>query len=139
MAKETEMKPFLRRKALSPSIDITPLIDVVFQLLLFFILTSAIVQPNIQLDLPESARELNRTEVDIVVSVTNDGSIYLNNALIKIEEFQSLLNNVLAENPDAKVILRGDKETRYGNLFSVLDLIESSNAKDFSLAYEVQN
>ena len=129
----------MRRKPLSPSIDITPLIDVVFQLLLFFILTSAIVQPNIPIELPESAREYERAEVDIIITVNNEGNIFFNDNPVPFEELETVLNAALAETPQAKVILRGDKETRYGNLFNVLDVIESSNVKNFSLAYEIRN
>jgi biopolymer transport protein ExbD len=132
------MKPFLRRKPQSGGIDITPLMDIVFQLLLFFILTSAFLQPSLPLDLPDSRREHEKTEADMVVSVDGEGRVFLNDEPVPVETLEPALRRLVLENPDARVILRGDRQVRYGSFFEILDTIRGAGIKTVSLAYEEQ-
>jgi biopolymer transport protein ExbD len=133
------MKPFLRRKPQSSSIDITPLIDIVFQLLLFFILTSAMLQPSLPLDLPGSPQKNEGTEADLVISIDAEGGIFLNDAPASLAMVEPAVFALVREKPDAAVILRGDKQVQYGSFFEVLDTIRNAGIKTLSLAYEEQN
>ncbi|MDR0587010.1 MAG: biopolymer transporter ExbD [Treponema sp.] len=132
------MKPFLRRKTSSAGIDITPLMDIVFQLLLFFVLTSAFLEPGLPLELPRSSMENERTETDMVISIDEAGRIFLNDAPSSLETVETAVSSLVRENPDAGVILRGDKQVRYGGFFEVLDIIRNAGIKTISLAYENQ-
>jgi biopolymer transport protein ExbD len=134
------MKPFLRRKTQSEGIDITPLMDIVFQLLLFFILTSAFLQPSLALDLPESEREHEQTEADMIVSVDGEGRVFINEAPVPspVETIEPALRSLVLEKPDAVVILRGDRQVRYGSFFEILDTIRNAGIKTVNLAYEEQ-
>jgi biopolymer transport protein ExbD len=133
------MKPFLRRKNQSASLDITPLMDIVFQLLLFFILTSAMLQPSLPLDLPGSLQKNEGTEADMVISIDAGGQIFLNDAPVSLQTITPAISALVREKPDAAVILRGDKLVRYGSFFEVLDIIRGANIKTLSLAYEEQD
>jgi biopolymer transport protein ExbD len=130
------MKPFLRRKPQSSGIDITPLMDIVFQLLLFFILTSAMLQPSLPLDLPGSPQKNEGTEADLVISIDAEGRIFLNDAPAPLEAVEPAIAALIREKPDAAVILRGDKLVQYGSFFEVLDTIRNGGIKTLSLAYE---
>jgi biopolymer transport protein ExbD len=130
------MKPFLRRKPQSSSIDITPLIDIVFQLLLFFILTSAMLQPSLPLDLPGSPQKNEGSEADLVISIDAGGRIFLNDVPAPPEAVEPAIAALVQKKPDAAVILRGDKLVQYGSFFEVLDTIRSGGVKTLSLAYE---
>jgi biopolymer transport protein ExbD len=130
------MKPFLRRKPQSSSIDITPLMDIVFQLLLFFILTSAMLQPSLPLDLPGSPQKNEGTEADLVISIDAGGRIFLNDIPAPLEEVESAITALAREKPGAAVILRGDKLVQYGSFFEVLDTIRNGGITTLSLAYE---
>ncbi|MDR2258487.1 MAG: biopolymer transporter ExbD [Treponema sp.] len=133
------MKPFLRRKPQSAGIDITPLIDIVFQLLLFFILTSAMLQPSLPLDLPGSSKKNEGTEADMVISIDAEGRIFLNDAPGSPETVGAAISALIREKPDAAVILRGDKLVQYGSFFEVLDTIRNAGVKTLSLAYEEES
>jgi biopolymer transport protein ExbD len=134
------MKRFLRPKPQSEGIDITPLMDIVFQLLLFFILTSAFLQPSLPLDLPGSSREPEQAEADMVVSVDGNGRVFLNEDAVPapIETIEPALRRLVTEKPDAVVILRGDRQVRYGSFFEILDTIRNVGIKTVNLAYEEQ-
>jgi biopolymer transport protein ExbD len=117
-------------------IDITPLIDIVFQLLLFFILTSAMLQPGLPLDLPGSKEKNEGTEADLVISINAEGGIFLNETPVSLEMVEPAVSSLAGENPDAAVILRGDRQVRYGRFFEVLDIIRSTGIKTLNLAYD---
>jgi biopolymer transport protein ExbD len=130
------MKTFLRRKAPSLGIDITSLMDIVFQLLLFFILTSAMLQPSLPLELPGSSQEQSGTEADLVISVDAAGQVYFNDVPTDREALEPALRGFVSENPDGAVILRGDKQAGYGDFFTVLDIARNVGVRTLHLAYE---
>jgi biopolymer transport protein ExbD len=130
------MKSFAR-KAVQPSeVNITPLLDIVFQLLLFFILTSALVQPAIELDLPESSRSSEYLEADLVISVDKEGRIYFNDRNIELEEVEPALRSFAARNSGGEVIFRADGALPYKSFFSILEASGTAGIENFHLAYE---
>jgi biopolymer transport protein ExbD len=134
------MKSFAR-KTVPPfgaagGVDITPLLDIVFQLLLFFILTSALVSPSIELDLPESSQSNETIEADLVISADKEGRIFFNDRIVRQEEIEPSLRIFTAQNKDGTVILRVDSELAYGNFFSILDASRNAGIKNLHLAHE---
>jgi biopolymer transport protein ExbD len=113
--------------------------DIVFQLLLFFILTSAMLQPSLPLDLPESPQKNEGTEADMVISIDAGGQIFINDVPVSLEAVEPAIAALIRGKPDAAVILRGDKLVQYGSFFEVLDAIRGADVKTLSLAYEEQN
>jgi biopolymer transport protein ExbD len=130
------VKSFARKTVQAAGVDITPLLDVVFQLLLFFILTSALVQPSIELDLPESNQNNEALEADLVISVDREGRVFFNDRIVGIEEVESSLRSFIAQNSNRNVILRVDNAAAYGNFFSILDASRNAGIKNLHLAYE---
>jgi biopolymer transport protein ExbD len=130
------MKAFARKNTEAVGIDIAPLLDVVFQLLLFFILTSALVQPGIELDLPESKQSNEVLEADFVISVDREGRVFLNDRMVNVEEVESSLRFFSAQNNNGNVIVRVDGAAAYGNFFSILDASRNAGIKNLHLAYE---
>jgi biopolymer transport protein ExbD len=130
------MKSFSKKTTLSSNVDITPLLDVVFQLLLFFILTSALVSPSIDLDLPESNGSDDALEADLIISLDKEGRIFLNERSVSLEELESSLRIFSAQNSNAVVILRADSALPYGNFFSILNASRNAGINNLDLAYE---
>jgi biopolymer transport protein ExbD len=130
------MKPFARRKTEAVGVDITPLLDVVFQLLLFFILTSALVQPGIELDLPESNQSNESPEADLVISVDKEGRVFFNDKIVDIEEVETSLRFFAMQNSNRNVILRVDSAAPYSKFFSVLDASRNAGIENLHLAHE---
>jgi biopolymer transport protein ExbD len=130
------MKCFARKTVQTSGVDITPLLDVVFQLLLFFILTSALVQPSIELDLPESEQSSESLEADLVISADKEGHIFFNEKLVSLEEVESAFRSFAAQNSGGNVILRVDSAASYGRFFSILDASRNAGIKNLHLAYE---
>jgi biopolymer transport protein ExbD len=114
----------------------TPLLDIVFQLLLFFILTSAMLQPSLELELPQSNQQDENVEPDLIISIDKDDRLFLNDAPSNLVEAEQTLRALAADKPNSVVILRGDSALRYGKFFEVLDLARNAGIKTLNLAYE---
>jgi biopolymer transport protein ExbD len=130
------MKSFARKTDQTAGVDITPLLDVVFQLLLFFILTSALAQPTIEIDLPESGRSSEYLEADLVISADREGRIYVNDRNVALEEIEGALRAFAARDSGGEVIFRADGALSYKNFFSILEASGNAGIENFHLAYE---
>jgi biopolymer transport protein ExbD len=130
------VKSFTRKAVQTAGVDITPLLDIVFQLLLFFILTSALAQPGIELELPESDQSNEALEADLVISVDREGRVFFNDLVVSLEEVEPSLRSFAAQNSDGNVILRVDNTASYGKFFSILDASRNAGINNLHLAYE---
>lgn len=117
-----------RRKKVMIDLNIAPLIDVVFQLLLFFALTSYIVaNPGIEISLPKahSAVTVPRNTIEIYITGTN--TIYCNAAKVEL----SALQKMLALSAGSKTVaLKADKTVQLGLIVQVIDVIKQTQVKD---------
>jgi biopolymer transport protein ExbD len=131
------MDPFLipaRRKS-AFHIDVVPLIDVVFVILIFTILSSTLArQTGVDVDKPQaqSAGDLNRQSV--LVAITRDGNIHVNERQVDLESLREVLKRLLAQSATGEVILIADRESQTGILVSVMDACNLSGAKKISVA-----
>jgi biopolymer transport protein ExbD len=113
--------------------------DIVFQLLLFFVLTSAFLQPGLPLELPQSPRENEQTQADITISIDDREQIFLNDLPSSLEEVESAMLALSRERPQAAVILRGDRRVSYSGFFEVLDTVRGAGITRITLAYAEQD
>lgn len=121
-----------------PRIDISPLIDVVFQLLLFYAVTTQFVaDERLLLQLPE-ARTAEQTvqpavEVSEVV-VTAQGEILMGGRTVSVAELEDALRRSVASDPDRTLTIRGDRGADYGTVIRVLDVARDIGARRINLA-----
>ena len=102
-------------------IDIAPLIDIVFQLLIFFMLTSSFVmQPGIKVNLPKAitSEVVNQENIEVVVSAEN--VIYLNGKVLTSQELNSLLNQVAKRKQP--ILIKADKRASLGRVVEIWDM-----------------
>ena len=132
------MKPFIRHKKTSMALDMAPLIDVVFMLLLFFILTSSFIRPSIALNMPEASNKEKLEKQDIILSVDKDNNIYLNRQKVSLNELEGLLKQKLAHSKGKRIIFQGDENILYKKFVNVLDIVKRSGVKDINIAHEVK-
>lgn len=131
------MKSFLipsRRKS-GFHIDVVPLIDVVFVILIFNIMSSTLTQQTgVDVDKPsaQSAGELNRQS--ILIAVTRDGLIHVNERQVAPGGLQDVLRTLLANNASGEVVIVADRESSTGILVGVMDACNLAGAKKISVA-----
>jgi len=128
---------FERRKRVLLRTNIAPLVDVVFLLLLFFMVTSRImVSPSIEVTLPESETADTTTTEAIVILVTAEGGLYIGDKQISMHEVESVLRRELTRIPDCPVTIRADEKISLNLLVKVIDEVKLAGATTFTIATE---
>ena len=125
-----------------PRIEMLPLIDIVFLLLVFFIyaMLSMAVHRSLPVSLPVSAAAQITKEVNIVVSVRPNGDVYLDNVSISRNELQAALlerNEGSGAGKSVRVDLFADMNLPYQELYRILDIIRSAGIENVSLQAEI--
>ena len=117
-------------------IDMTPMIDIVFQLLIFFLLTSIYAKPVLPVNLPEASSSIVKEETDITISIDNSKQIYLNNRLIPDNRLRIEMQKLLENRTDKSVHLMADKNVDFGRVIDVMDKAKQAGAGDISVVTE---
>jgi biopolymer transport protein ExbD len=131
------MEPFMipTKKRGGFELNVVPLIDVVFVLLIFTILTSSLTkETGVSVDKPQaqSAGELNRQS--ILVAITREGTVHVNERQVDMESLQDVLRRMLSENALGEVVLIADRDSNTGLLVAVMDACNLAGAKKISVA-----
>ncbi len=125
---------FERRKQFTALLDIAPLVDVIFLLLLFFMLTSRMVsEPAIMIDLPDSSTAEVQTPSEVVISISDQGEIFLGEESISQDDLADTLRVRLRQENNPVVHLRADQEVEVGLLIRVVDSVKLSGCSSFSI------
>ena len=115
-------------------IDMTPLIDVVFLLLIFFMLTFAIQGQGLTISLPQGAKTEQKNEVkDLIVKINQDNSLRLNDKHIMIDSLRDTLEELVRSRSNKLVIIDSGPRVKYGLFAQVLDISREAGAENFSI------
>ena len=120
-----------RRKV---DLDITPLIDVLFMLIIFFVLTTSFVQGKVEVDLPQGEGTPPREGRTLLVSVRADGTILWDGVPAASVDVPVLAARAMAESRD--VLLAGDRTAPYGAVAELLELLRGEGVDSASLALQ---
>ena len=118
------------------SLDLTPLIDVVFLLLIFFMVSTVFIDFKRQMDISlPSSKSSAPSEVlePVKVELTVDRQIFLNGEKISLEEFESALSRI-SPSKKKSAIIRADKNLPYGNVIKVMGMLQSAKILDIGVA-----
>ncbi|MBN2069051.1 MAG: biopolymer transporter ExbD [Opitutales bacterium] len=118
--------------------DLTPLIDVIFQLLVFFILTSSFLYPNLSLTLPQTERQAEATEKQplLVVNVDSSGGVFINSTAVPLEHLETELGKMLQGQSKKQVHLRADKSTPYEEVLRIMVSARNAGAENIYFIHE---
>ncbi len=125
-------------KSESPGFQMAPMIDIVFLLLIFFMVASIYAQweSKIGINVPtaDSGVDASRTPGEIIINLDKDGNIYINSMSFTPEKLQDLLGQIAETFKGHPVIIRGDKETDYENVITVIDICRKVDIWNISFA-----
>jgi biopolymer transport protein ExbD len=124
-------REFTRR----PRIEMIPLIDVVFLLLVFFIysMLSMTIHRGLPVNLPTASTSMVDKEAFITITVQQDGGLFLDDRAVDTRDLASLLMQEKQKDPDVQVYLRADKEVSYQRAVEVMDLVRSAGIHKLAL------
>ena len=130
---------FEGRKKISTHLNIAPLIDVVFLLLIFFMLSSHFVtQPGIKITLPSAVTAKLHPEEDIIISVTENNNLYLNEKIVTLENLLEQLKIEIARTERKTVIVKADEKVDLGLAVKVMDLARQADAERLIISTKLQ-
>jgi biopolymer transport protein ExbD len=119
------------------SISITPLVDTMLVILIFVLLLGALaVQSGIRVRLPEAATQDRESAQEVVLVLTRDDRLYLNDDPVEIAQLDARLRERLQARSDTVVIIRADKEVMHGRVVEVMDIAKNAGAARLSIATE---
>ncbi|MDH4100483.1 MAG: biopolymer transporter ExbD [Nitrospirota bacterium] len=124
-----------------PRIEIIPMIDVMFFLLVFFMVASLsmVAQKGIGVNLPEAGTTaaVNKNE-RVVVSVTADNRVFYNKEACTVEMVRTRIAKEVKDNPQVMVVLQADKDVKHGRVVEVMDAIKAAGATKMAVATDAK-
>jgi biopolymer transport protein ExbD len=118
-------------------LNITPLLDLAFVLLVIFIITTTPIVNDLDLNLPTASRhQKDPPRKANYISVQSDGKIFMNTKEVKEGDLQPLLATLRMDDPDLNIVIRGDGKTKYRQIRVVLDACQQANVAKVDLATE---
>ena len=130
------MDQIVRQRRPSLSIELSPLIDCVFLLLIFFMLSSTMLAPAIELDLPSASLAGDVQSPEIVVTVDSSGRMLLNAEEIPVEELSARLSAMVSGSRRKVVSYRGDSGSDHATFVRVLEAAEAAGADHVDVVYD---
>ena len=126
-----------RRKSLLTPVDLTPMIDVVFQLIIFFLVsTTFAILPGISVKLPESETSENTSNLGITITAEKNGNIYFNDKKVNFETLSFELNSFDVKSikkEEFPVTLEADSDVKNGTIVQIFDIIRKNGYASVNL------
>lgn len=122
------------------SLDMTPMIDIVFQLLIFFMVTTTFSQASsntsgIEVNLPKATtKEVQQQADDIVVALTTDGKLIIDGAEYRPDQLRDRLTALSKSKPGASVIVQADISVHHGKVVEIMDIAKSAGIQRIGIA-----
>jgi biopolymer transport protein ExbD len=118
--------------------QIAPMVDIVFLLLIFFLVTWNFARYETELDVKvptaKEGQDSRRAAGEVIINVKSDGSIVMNRRTMSVDELTSTLRKISGLYPDQAVILRGDQDADYRHIVAVLDICRAANIWNVAFA-----
>jgi biopolymer transport protein ExbD len=118
-------------------IDLTPMLDVVFIMLIFFIVTASFIkEAGVEVNRPEASTSQPKKNVNILIAVSATNEIWMDQRRIDVRAVRANIERLHAENPKGAVVIQADNESNTETVVAVLDAAREAGVYDVSLATE---
>jgi biopolymer transport protein ExbD len=119
------------------TIDLTPMLDVTFNMLIFFIVTASFVkEAGIEVNRPAAVTAERQERGSILVAITESGQVWIDKRNVDIRSVRANIERLHAENPQAGVVIQADKDSKNGILVQVMDAAREAGVLNVSIAAE---
>lgn len=121
------------------SIDLTPMLDVVFILLIFFIVsTSFVKESGIQVSRPSAKSATKKERANLMVAISEGGEVWIQKRKVDVASVRANIERLHAESPEGQVVVQADKDSRNGLLVEVMDQIRMAGVENISIAAKIE-
>ncbi len=127
---------FRRTRREPPRVDLTPLIDIIFQLVLFFMVSTTFISaPGFKVDLPRASSDMMvREQDDLQIWMTNEGGIFVDREPVDFEGLIQILGAQARTDPSTLVVIKADMEVGHGKVVTLMDLARSAGLNRLAIA-----
>lgn len=117
------------------TIDMTPMLDVVFIMLIFFIVTASFVkEAGIDVNRPDAPTAVKKERANILIAINENGEVWIDKRRVDVRAVQANIERLKAENPQGSVVIQADKKANVDTLVKVMDASRAAGAYDVSIA-----
>ncbi len=117
------------------TIDMTPMLDVVFIMLIFFIVTSSFIkEAGIQVIKPEAETAVKKQRASILIAINSSNEIWIDRRVVDESALTPVISQLYAENPKGSVVVQADKESDAEHVLMVLDAARKAGVNDIAVA-----
>ncbi|MCC2606983.1 ExbD/TolR family protein [Planctobacterium marinum] len=125
------------RQTQQAELDMTPMLDIVFIMLIFFIVTTSFVKESgVDVNAPQ-AQSAQPQNANIFVAITAEGDIWIDNRLVDIRSVRSIVARLHAESPESTVVIQSDQQTRTKELIGVMDQVRLAGVEKVAIAADI--
>ncbi|MEE2662779.1 MAG: biopolymer transporter ExbD [Myxococcota bacterium] len=116
-------------------VNLTPMLDVVFIMLIFFIVTASFVKESgIDINRPDAQTAEKKEQGNILVAISPNGQIWIDKRQVDVRALRANIERLKAENPQGAVVIQADKDSKNGLLVKVMDAARLAGIKNVSIA-----
>ncbi len=118
-------------------VNLTPMLDVVFIMLIFFIVTASFVkETGLEIQKPNALSADSKERASILIAIGEDGSVWMDNRQIEVRSVRTNVERMISENPEGSVVIQADKKSKNGTMLLVMDAAKLAGAKEVSISTE---
>ena len=119
------------------TIDITPMLDIVFIMLIFFIVTTSFVkETGVEVNRPNASTAVRDERGNILIAITANDEIWIDKRRVYLRSVRANVERLKAENPEGSVIIQADKSSKTGFLVETMDQVRLAGVQNVSIAAE---
>lgn len=117
------------------AIDMTPMLDVVFIMLIFFIVTASFVkEAGIEVNRPDAQTATKQDRANILIAIDENGAIWINRRKVEVDQVRANIERLHAENPQGSVVIQADEDANVKRLVAVMDASRQAGVYNVSIA-----
>ena len=134
------MRRYSQQAEEEPGIDLTPMLDVVFIMLIFFIVTSSFIKESgIEVKRPQADSASSQEKGNILIAVTADGQVWLDKQVVDVRSVRAHVERMRQEQPEGVVVVQADQDARTGLVVQVMDQARLAGVPDVVLAASTES
>lgn len=119
------------------AIQLTPMLDVVFIMLIFFIVTASFVkEAGIQVERPDAETAERKVRASILIAISRNNEVWIQKKRVDVRAVRTTVERLLAENPKGSVVIQADSKSSHGLFVKVMDQAKLAGAQEVAIAAE---
>ena len=120
-------------------LDMTPMLDIVFIMLIFFIVTTSFVKESgVTVNTPQAATAANQENANIFIAITASGEVWVDRRPVDPRSVRAIVARLHADNPEGSVIIQSDADSATGTLVDVMDQVRLAGVEGIAIAADMR-